>query len=170
MLSGTTITGNTMSEYVGVWQSWQVTGTTMSGNTFTGTTLLFTQPVPGGGYWMTASDGGIFNFGNAGFYGSTGGMRLNAPVVGVAQTRDQGGYLLATSDGGVFTFGDANFYGSQGATHLNAPVVGMAMTPAAGGPKAPQAPTASAIGWWLLTVACSPTAMATSSAPWAAPT
>jgi parallel beta-helix repeat protein len=148
VLSGTTITGNTMSEYVGVWQSWQVTGTTMSGNTFTGTTLLFTQPVPGGGYWMTASDGGIFNFGNAGFYGSTGGMRLNAPVVGVAQTRDQGGYLLATSDGGVFTFGDANFYGSQGGAQLSAPVVGMAMTPAAGGPQG--TPGTNGLGYWLV--------------------
>ena len=148
VLSGTTITGNTMSEYVGIWQSWQVTGTTMSGNTFTGTTLLFTQPVPGGGYWMTASDGGIFNFGNAGFYGSTGGTRLNAPVVGVAQTRDQGGYLLAASDGGVFTFGDANFYGSQGGTHLNAPVVGVAMTPAAGGPQG--TPGTNGLGYWLV--------------------
>ncbi|HEV3281010.1 MAG TPA: right-handed parallel beta-helix repeat-containing protein [Acidimicrobiales bacterium] len=147
-LSGTTITGNTMGEYVGVWQSWQVTGSTMSGNTFTGTTLLFTQPIPGGGYWMTASDGGIFNFGNAGFYGSTGGIRLNAPVVGVAQTRDQGGYLIAASDGGVFTFGDANFYGSQGGTPLNAPVVGVAMTPAAGGPQG--TPGSNGLGYWLV--------------------
>jgi hypothetical protein len=26
----------------------------------------------GGGYWLVASDGGIFSFGNAGYYGSRG--------------------------------------------------------------------------------------------------
>jgi hypothetical protein len=147
VLSGTTITGNTMSEYVGVWQSWQVTGTTLSANTFTGTTLLFTQPVPGLGYWMGASDGGVFTFGNAGFYGSMGGTPLNKPVVGLAQTRDQGGYLEAASDGGVFTFGDATFYGSLGSTHLNAPVVGVATTPAPGGPQG--TPGTNGLGYWL---------------------
>ena len=28
----------------------------------------------GKGYWFVASDGGIFAYGDAGFYGSTGGM------------------------------------------------------------------------------------------------
>ena len=36
------------------------------------------------GYWQVASDGGIFNFGDARFHGSMGGQRLNAPVVGMA--------------------------------------------------------------------------------------
>jgi hypothetical protein len=30
---------------------------------------------------MAASDGGVFNFGDAGFFGSEGGALLNAPVV-----------------------------------------------------------------------------------------
>jgi hypothetical protein len=38
----------------------------------------------GGGYWMTAADGGVFNFGNARFYGSAGGSPIPAPVVAVA--------------------------------------------------------------------------------------
>jgi hypothetical protein len=38
----------------------------------------------GRGYWLVASDGGIFAFGDAAFYGSTGGMPLNEPVVGMA--------------------------------------------------------------------------------------
>ncbi len=38
----------------------------------------------GAGYWLTASDGGIFAFGDAAFEGSTGGFPLNAPVVGIA--------------------------------------------------------------------------------------
>jgi hypothetical protein len=33
-----------------------------------------------------ASDGGIFTFGDATFLGSTGGMHLNQPIVGMAAT------------------------------------------------------------------------------------
>ena len=40
----------------------------------------------GDGYWLVASDGGIFAFGYAAFYGSTGGIRLNEPIVGMAAT------------------------------------------------------------------------------------
>ena len=34
----------------------------------------------GAGYWLVATDGGIFAFGDAQFYGSTGGKRLNQPL------------------------------------------------------------------------------------------
>jgi hypothetical protein len=81
-----------------------------------------------GGYWLVASDGGIFSFG-APFFGSTGSLHLNRPIVGMAATPDGGGYLLVASDGGVFAFGDAGFLGSMGGSHLNAPIVGMAATP-----------------------------------------
>jgi hypothetical protein len=86
-------------------------------------------PPPTSGYWITASDGGVFSFGNAGFFGSMGGMALNKPVVGMAATSHSKGYWLVASDGGVFTFGDAAFYGSKGGMHLNRRVVGMAATP-----------------------------------------
>src|SRR5256885_3506535 len=36
----------------------------------------------GAGYWMVASDGGIFSFGDATFHGSTGAITLNKPIVG----------------------------------------------------------------------------------------
>ena len=83
----------------------------------------------GAGYWMVAGDGGVFASGDAGFYGSTGAIRLNKPIVGMASTPDGKGYWLVASDGGIFTFGDAKFYGSTGAIHLNKPIVGMASTP-----------------------------------------
>jgi hypothetical protein len=35
----------------------------------------------GGGYWLVARDGGVFNYGDAGFFGSMGGQPLAAPVV-----------------------------------------------------------------------------------------
>jgi hypothetical protein len=89
---------------------------------------------PGGsGYWLVASDGGIFSFGNAPFWGSTGALTLNKPIVGMAATSDGYGYWLVASDGGIFSFGDAPFYGSTGGTTLNAPIVGMSATPDGGG-------------------------------------
>ncbi|HEX7460438.1 MAG TPA: hypothetical protein VF279_07390, partial [Acidimicrobiales bacterium] len=82
-------------------------------------------PTPGG-YRLVASDGGIFSFGDAGFYGSTGNIRLNKPVVAMAATPTGRGYWMTASDGGIFTFGDAVFHGSTGALHLNEPIVGVA--------------------------------------------
>ena len=72
-----------------------------------------------------ASDGGIFNYGDAAFYGSTGAIALNKPVVGMAATPDGGGYWLVASDGGIFSYGDAVFNGSTGDLALNAPIVAM---------------------------------------------
>jgi N-acetylmuramoyl-L-alanine amidase len=81
-----------------------------------------------GGYWLVASDGGVFSF-NAPFYGSAGALPLARPVVGAAATPDGGGYWLVASDGGVFSYGNAAFYGSEGGQPLNQPIVGMAATP-----------------------------------------
>jgi ribosomal protein L24E len=78
----------------------------------------------GNGYYMVASDGGIFAFGDAAFHGSMGAQHLNAPVVGLAPDPDGNGYWLVASDGGIFAF-DAPFKGSMGRTKLNKPVVGM---------------------------------------------
>jgi hypothetical protein len=97
------------------------------------TEQLVLPPSATQGLWASGSDGGVFAFGSAAFYGSMGGTHLNAPIVGMASTPDGGGYWLVAADGGVFTFGDAAFYGSMGGTHLNAPIVGMASTPDGGG-------------------------------------
>ena len=82
--------------------------------------------VPGIGYWLVASDGGIFTFGDVRFLGSTGDLRLNRPVVGIAPTPSGAGYWLVAADGGIFSFGDASFLGSTGDLRLNQPVRGMA--------------------------------------------
>jgi hypothetical protein len=96
-------------------------------------TGIFTLSAVDSGYRTVASDGGIFTFGGAPFYGSTGALHLNRPVVGMANANG-GGYYLVASDGGIFSFGPgATFYGSTGAQHLNAPVVGMAVDPQTGG-------------------------------------
>jgi len=85
------------------------------------------------GYSLVASDGGIFSYGHAGFYGSTGNIKLNKPIVGMAYTPDRKGYWLVASDGGVFAFGDAPYEGSTGNIKLNEPIVAMASTPAGKG-------------------------------------
>jgi len=87
------------------------------------------------GYWLVGTDGGIFSFGSAQFYGSAGSLVLQRPVVGIVRA-DVGGYWLDASDGGVFSFGDTQFYGSLPGlglhpagsglpNSLNAPIVGM---------------------------------------------
>jgi lysophospholipase L1-like esterase len=81
------------------------------------------------GYWEVASDGGIFSFGDAGFFGSMGGQTLNEPIVGMAALNGRQGYWLVAADGGLFNFGDAGFFGSMGGKTLNEPIVGMAATP-----------------------------------------
>jgi hypothetical protein len=80
----------------------------------------------GNGYWLVASDGGIFAFGDAIFHGSKGGQPLDQPIVGMTTTPSGNGYWLVAADGGIFTFGDALFNGSMGGRPLDKPVVGMA--------------------------------------------
>ena len=95
-------------------------------------------PTAQSGYWTVASDGGIFAFGDATFHGSTGAVRLNKPIVGMAATPTGKGYWLTASDGGIFAFGDATFHGAApdraGGTPMPA-VVGLV-------------PTATGAGYW----------------------
>ncbi len=86
----------------------------------------------GGGYWLVASDGGVFSYGDAAFHGSTGGLVLTQPVVGMAADPATDGYWLVASDGGIFAF-DAPFDGSEGGQPLDQPIVGMASTRDGGG-------------------------------------
>ncbi len=82
----------------------------------------------GNGYWLYAQDGGVFSFGDAGFHGSTGGMRLDQPVVSMARRPKGGGYWLVAADGGVFAFGKAEFHGSAAIYPSFSPCVGMLPT------------------------------------------
>jgi hypothetical protein len=84
-----------------------------------------TSTPSGEGYWLVARDGGIFAFGDAGFFGSTGGTKLNQPIVGMASTPSGNGYYLSAADSGVFTFGDAVFFGSQASVDRD--VIGMTL-------------------------------------------
>jgi len=85
--------------------------------------VAITPTLTGNGYWLVASDGGIFSFGDSMYYGSLPALgfhpvgsglpqSLNAPIVGMVPTFTGHGYFMVASDGGVFAFGDAKFEGS----------------------------------------------------------
>ncbi len=140
--------------------------------------LLLNEDPKGQGYWLVASDGGIFAYADSAFFGSTGDLKLNEPIVGMTPTPSGRGYWMVARDGGIFSFGDAAFHGSTGNIPLNQPIVGMAATPsgsgywlvaadggvfafdapslgsAAGRSRASavaMAPTASGQGYWVVT-------------------
>src|SRR5207248_7687951 len=71
------------------------------------------------------------------FLGSTGAIKLQQRIAGMASTPSGQGYWLVAQDGGIFAFGDAAFLGSTGNLHLVQPIVGMAAT-------------ASGAGYWLV--------------------
>jgi hypothetical protein len=84
----------------------------------------------GKGYWLVASDGGIFSFGDAAYYGSepsTGVDVTNA--VGVASNPNGDGYWIEGGDGRVGAFGDTVTFGSMLGSALHEPIVGLASVP-----------------------------------------
>jgi len=91
-----------------------------------------TRTPSGRGYYVCASDGGVFSYGDAVFRGSMGGKHLNAPVIGMAVHPKGNGYWLVATDGGVFAFGVPN-RGSMGGKKLNAPIEGIEATPSGNG-------------------------------------
>jgi hypothetical protein len=106
----------------------------------------------GNGYWLVASDGGLFSFGDSSYYGSLPGLgfhpagsklpqSLNAPIVGMVPTATGQGYFMVASDGGVFAFGDAQFEGS-------CPGIG-----GCAGAAVAVMPDRSGKGYWLVTTA-----------------
>ena len=78
----------------------------------------------GGGYWLVASDGGIFAFGDAKFFGSLGGRPLSAPIVAVATNPVSGGYWMVGARAQVYTFP-----GGAATSARNLQVVGMTEAP-----------------------------------------
>ena len=82
----------------------------------------------GQGYFMIASDGGVFAFGDARFEGSCPGIGGCAgAAVAVVPDHTGKGYWLVTNTGGVYAFGDASFYGAPPASSVS--VVDAVATP-----------------------------------------
>lgn len=56
----------------------------------------------GGGYWVVASDGGVFAFGSAAFKGSAGGSPIAAPIAGMVA--EGSGYVLIGQNKQFYSF------------------------------------------------------------------
>jgi ribosomal protein L24E len=80
----------------------------------------------GSGYWLVASDGGIFAF-QADFKGSMGGKPLAKPVTGMVPYGN--GYMMVAEDGGIFNFSSQQFLGSLGGSPPSRPVVSVSALP-----------------------------------------
>lgn len=70
----------------------------------------FTVTRPQGGYIVVGGDGGVFAY-DAPFFGSLGGVAINAPVIGALWTPTGQGYWLLGADGAIFSYGDAVYKG-----------------------------------------------------------
>ncbi len=80
-------------------------------------------------FWLAASDGGVFSFGQADFYGSLSGAvgaQGVGSVVGMVKLASGQGYWVADSHGSVRAFGRAAFLGSALRDRLEAPCIGIA--------------------------------------------
>ena len=85
----------------------------------------------GQGYYMVASDGGVFAF-NSTFAGSCPGIGGCAgAAVAVAPDASGKGYWLVTATGQIYAFGNAQYFGAPGPQ--NSPITSMVRTPDGGG-------------------------------------
>lgn len=114
---------NTMARWDEVVAACQKTASSPPSSGDPGGAMEIVRSKSGKGYYVVAADGGVFCYGDAKFFGSMGGKKLNAPIVDMAVRPQGDGYLLVATDGGVFAFGAAPFHGSMGGKHLNAPIV-----------------------------------------------
>jgi hypothetical protein len=86
------------------------------------------------GYWLAASDGGVFSYGNGQFEGSLGNVSIRSPVSSIAATPFGSGYWLLSRQGGIYSYGTTAYYGAATGP-LDAPVVNLAAT-------------ATGVGYW----------------------
>jgi hypothetical protein len=93
-----------------------------------GDIIAVAPTVSGNGYWLAGSDGGVFSFGDAPFFGSAATLRLNQPIVDMVTTASGNGYWLIAADGGIFAYGDAPAPANNPlpGQHLNQPITGAA--------------------------------------------
>ncbi len=131
------------AKFAGSTYSYGITG--LSGAHPLNAPIVGVIPTPnGGGYWLIAADGGVFDFGNAKFYGSTysqghtglgGSNPISGRIVGGVATPSGNGYWLVSSTGAVYNFGGAanegdtaskGYTGLGGSHPLPAPIVSIA--------------------------------------------
>ena len=84
------------------------------------------------GYRVATSNGSVYTFGAADFFGSKGASPPTSPVVASPATLDNQGYWLVTADGHTYNFGDAANVGNTPVRPAS-PIVGATTTGDNGG-------------------------------------
>ena len=97
------------------------------------TVICMAASPSGRGYWLVGADGGVFTYGDAGYFGSLAERRIDQAIVAMAVTPDAKGYWLVGANGGVSAFGDAVFRGAAVILRPAAPIVAAASTPSGAG-------------------------------------
>ncbi|MGH2684844.1 MAG: hypothetical protein ACRDJP_05185, partial [Actinomycetota bacterium] len=92
-------------------------------------------PTPSGaGYWIVTTDGNIYSFGDAEFFGSPAlsGLCEVPKAVRIVASGSGNGYWVQSADGTTWAFGDARHYGdtTRLGLRLNAPMIDLAVLPA----------------------------------------
>jgi hypothetical protein len=120
--------------------------------TTNGPIAALTATKSGAGYWQVATDGAVFSWGDAHYYGGvnnagprgTTALSAGDAVTAMARTASGNGYWILTKTGAVFTFGDAAYRG--GVNNVNG---GNALS--AGDAAVSIATTSTGNGYWILT-------------------
>jgi len=94
-----------------------------------GATMAEIAATPSGlGYWLFATDGRVFAFGDAAHFGNAKSDRVTG-----GDNRGSDGYWLVTQGGRVRSFGTSKSLGDLAGRDLGSKVVGLAATPSAEG-------------------------------------
>ena len=84
----------------------------------------------GSGYWLVGSDGGVFSFGKARFYGSLGATKVvpGEATIGIVTTATGNGYWLVNEQGKVTSFGGAAALPSLPLADQKIPIVSVSIS------------------------------------------
>ncbi len=105
------------------------------------TAVSMARTSDGKGYWLLSSQGAIYSYGDAQYYGgaNTGDLNSSETAVGLAATPDGKGYWILANDGAVFSFGDAGYHGGANTGDLTNGQVAKSITA-----------DGSGSGYWIL--------------------
>lgn len=101
-----------------------------------GDTSAIESTPSGDGYWVASTDGGVFTYGDAQYWGAPAEFGTQSMIVDIASTPTGRGYWLLGTNGAVYSFGDARYYGGANDRQHVGWVVSLV-------------PTASGEGYWL---------------------
>jgi hypothetical protein len=110
-------------------------GVTGGGPTFnapspTPTAVSMVRTSDGKGYWLLSSQGAIYAYGDAQYYGgaNTGDLTGGETAVGMAATPSGNGYWILSNTGAVFAFGGAQYEGGANTGDFTNGQVGVSIT------------------------------------------